>query len=451
MAGRELSDPPEPTSDVITFSTDAVRAAGDADLLQGFTLAVISGPDANTRFASSGALMTVGTHSSASAVLHDQTVSRFHCEIAIEGERARIRDLGSLNGTMVDSVAIVEGFLRSGSTISIGRTRLRFDVVGDHIRVPASEGDRFALLIGRSVAMRRAFAVMARAAASDATVLIEGETGTGKEAAAESLHREGARRDKPFMVVDCASIPHNLLESELFGHEKGSFTGASGARVGVFEAADGGTVFLDEIGELGPDLQPKLLRVLERKQIRRIGANKYVPVDVRVIAATNRDLRTEVNARRFRSDLYYRLAVVEVRLPALRERREDLPLLVEHFLGTLAANGPAADVVRSQSFLTGLEQHQWPGNVRELRNYIERTLTLHEAEPLDRASSSAPEARADVGRPLKVAREEWLSRFERIYLEEILARHEGNVTAAARAAGVDRVHFYRLLWKHQLR
>jgi DNA-binding NtrC family response regulator len=302
--------------------------------------------------------------------------------------------------------------------------------------------------------MRRAFALLERAATSDATVLLEGETGTGKEVAAESIHMESARRDGPFVVVDCAAIPQELLESELFGHEKGSFTGAMSAREGAFEAASGGTIFLDEIGELGLDLQPRLLRVLERKQVKKVGSNRYVPVDVRVVAATNRNLWREVNERRFRSDLYYRLAVVEVRLPPLRERREDLAKLVEHLLSTLGAAGSeGATSLVTDSFLAELARHEWHGNVRELRNYLERCLALRERLPLGQDAVDAPAHGdlPDVNQPLKIARERWTRILERRYVEAVLARHGGNVAAAAREAGVDRMHFYRLLWRYGLR
>ena len=440
-----VSDPPDRSGQ----STHTMGVEPD-EAVQGFAVTVIAGPDTGVRFASSGASMTIGTHRSAGAVLSDPAVSRFHSEIAIDRGRVRVRDLGSLNGTVVDGLSVFDALLRDGSVIAIGRTRMRFDVGLDRVKVPATVRDRFGLLWGRSVAMRRVFAVLERAAASDATVLIGGETGTGKEAAAESIHRESGRREQPFVVLDCAAIPHDLLESELFGHEKGAFTGAVSAREGIFEAARGGTVFLDEIGELGTDLQPKLLRVLERREVRRVGGNKTIPIDVRVVAATNRDLRAEVNSKRFRSDLYYRLAVVEVRLPALRERPEDVPLLVEHFLESMG-DGPATRAVRSPAFLAGLAEHTWPGNVRELRNYVERAIALADLPDDAREASGAPIDHVGVDRPLKAAREAWVQRFERLYLEALLARHEGNVTAAARAAEVDRVHLYRLLWRHKLR
>jgi DNA-binding NtrC family response regulator len=312
-------------------------------------------------------------------------------------------------------------------------------------------------MLGRSTAMQIVFDVLAKAASSDATILLEGETGTGKEVSAEAIHLGSARKDKPFLVVDCGAMPPNLLESELFGHERGAFTGAVSSRQGVFEAASGGTVFLDEIGELSIDLQPKLLRVLERREVRRVGTNNHVPVNVRLVAATNRSLRDQVAAGKFRSDLYYRLAVVEVKLPPLRERLADLALLVDHIvrgLGTVDAATGAR--VRSPDFVEALSRHTWPGNIRELRNYLERCVALRDFSP-PRSTTGAhptiagPESAVNVGQPLREAREAWVSAFERRYLEELLRQHENRVSAAARAAGVDRIYFYRLLWKHGLR
>ncbi|MFO0683149.1 MAG: sigma 54-interacting transcriptional regulator [Sandaracinus sp.] len=394
---------------------------------------------------------TIGTHAGATLRLDDDAVSRFHVEIAIERGRVRVRDLGSRNGTRLDGVVVRDADAASGSVLSIGRTRLRIDVHTASKPAALSASERFGALRGRSKAMRRVFAVLERAARNDATVLLGGETGTGKEAAAESIHAASARREAPFLVVDCGALAPTLLDAELFGHEKGAFTGAVGARAGVFEAAQGGTVFLDEVGELGLDLQPKLLRVLERREVRRVGTSSYVPVDVRIVAATHRDLRAEVNARRFRADLYYRLAVLEVRMPALRERPEDLPLLVDHFLESMQPTDEAAlALIRSPRFVAGLAEHAWPGNVRELRNYVERALALEGIEPTGgEKASEAPAVRADL--TLKSARELWSAPLERAYLESVLARSGGNVSAAARVAGVDRVHFYRLLWRHGLR
>jgi len=313
-------------------------------------------------------------------------------------------------------------------------------------------------MVGRSPAMQAVFDVIGKASGSEATILLEGETGTGKEVSAEAIHRGSPRRDKPFLVVDCGAMPPNLLESELFGHERGAFTGAVSSRQGVFEAANGGTVFLDEIGELALDLQPKLLRVLERREVRRVGTNNHVPVNVRLIAATNRSLREQVAVNKFRSDLYYRLAVVEVKLPPLRDRLPDLPPLVDHTVRNLGVvDEETLTAVRAPQFLSALAQHSWPGNIRELRNYLERCVALRDFAPPRGATATTaaappgPEGAVNIGQPLREAREAWVSSFERRYLEELLRLHENRVSAAARAAGVDRIYFYRLLWKHGLR
>jgi transcriptional regulator with PAS, ATPase and Fis domain len=417
-----------------------------------FWLVVTKGPDSGATFTSAGERAVLGTADGADFVLHDPAVSRFHCEIAPGAGHVTLRDLGSKNGTLVNQVSVRDADLSHGCVLGLGRTEIRFELRRDDVAVPLSTSERFGAMVGRSVAMRRVFARLERAAESDATVLLEGETGTGKEVAAESIHRQSARRDQPMLVVDCGAIPPDLLESELFGHERGAFTGASGAREGVFEAASGGTIFLDEIGELALDLQPKLLRVMERREVKRVGANRYLPVDVRVVAATNRSLKALVNDRRFRADLYYRLAVVDVRLPALRERLEDLPALVEHLLTELGAQGRAeAAELRSEGFLANLGQHSWPGNVRELRNYLERCIALRETVPLASEPGEEGGAAPDMSLPLKDARERWNRVFERRYVEEMMRRHDGNAAAAARAAGVDRMHFYRLVWRHGLR
>ena len=308
--------------------------------------------------------------------------------------------------------------------------------------------------------MRALVEVLARAASSDATVLIEGETGTGKEVTALAVHEHSRRREGPFIVVDCGAIPGQLLESELFGYERGAFTGAVTARMGAFEAANGGTIFLDEIGELSLDLQPKILRALEGRKVKRVGSNTYAPIDVRVLAATNRNLREEVAARRFRSDLYYRLAVLHVKLPPLRERPSDLPALVNEVIAQLGlADSPQAAPLRSPEFIEMLARYRWPGNVRQLRNYLERRIALGESVPAPGADTMPPpslpsndvQPEVALDQPLRIAREAWNAMFEVRYLQALLDRHGNNVAAAARAAGVNRVHLYRLLWKHGLR
>jgi transcriptional regulator with PAS, ATPase and Fis domain len=415
-----------------------------------FRLVVVSGPDAGLSWLSEGKQTVLGTHPTADFALHDRTVSRFHCEIAVQEEGALLRDLGSRNGTLVDGVPVLVAPLRGGSTLTLGQSQLRFELADEAIDIPLSEQESFGPLLARSLSMRAAVALMERAAASDVAVLLEGETGTGKEVASEAIHRASARREEPFIVVDCGAIPPTLIESELFGHERGAFTGAVEAREGAFQAADRGTILLDEVGELDPAVQPKLLRILEKREIKRVGSDRYVSVDVRIIAATNRNLRVEVNEGRFRSDLYYRIAVLTVRLPPLRERLDDLPLLVERFLADLGAPAtPGTAPLRSAAFLTHLARHSWPGNLRELRNYLEQCLVLHHRPPL--APAPTDPAAVDINQPLKLARQLCIQAFERQYLEALLRRHDGNVRVAAQAAGVDRIYLYRLLWRYGLR
>jgi two-component system, NtrC family, response regulator GlrR len=427
--------------------TDVVADESQRTRIRRVHFVVLVGPDKDKRFAAQGTRATIGIQDSADVVLTDPSVSRFHCEVTLRDGAVAIRDLGSTNGTQVNGVRVVEGFLGDADILTLGRTRLRVDFGADHIDVPMSSRERFAMLVGRSPAMRAVFALLERAAASDSTVLLAGDTGTGKELAAQSIHNESSRRDQPFVALDCGAIPPTLLESELFGHEKGAFTGAIADRRGAFESANGGTVFLDEIGELSTDLQPKLLRVLERREVRPVGSNRVVPIDVRIVAATNRDLRAEVNSGRFRADLFYRLAVIEVRMPSLREHVEDLPVLVETILASLgAAASRDADRVRAPAFLAELATHPWPGNVRELRNHIERCLALQSlAPPVDTRAAGPPPL--DASRPYRDVRDD----FERQYFADLLRRHAGNVSAAARAAGMDRPSLYRALWKHGLR
>jgi transcriptional regulator with PAS, ATPase and Fis domain len=287
------------------------------------------------------------------------------------------------------------------------------------------------------------------AGSTTSTVLLQGESGAGKDLGAEALHTESARRDGPFIVVDCGAIPANLLEAELFGYEAGAFTNAVSRRIGAFESANGGTVLLDEIGELALDLQPKLLRALDRREIQRIGSTERIATDVRIVAATNRNLREEVNARRFRSDLYFRLAVLEITMPPLRERTSDIPLLVEGILDDLGArDSVVGNALRSGELVPELLRHAWPGNVRELRNYIEGCVVRQETG-LQAVASGEPTI--DVELPLRIVREKWTRHVERRYLERLLAVHGNNVSAAARAAGVDRVHLHRLLNRVGLR
>jgi transcriptional regulator with PAS, ATPase and Fis domain len=319
------------------------------------------------------------------------------------------------------------------------------------VEVLMAERTSFGVMRGRSRAMRDVFSLLDRAARNEVTVLLSGETGTGKDIAANAIHDESRRARGPFVVIDCGSIPGPLLESELFGHERGAFTGADRGRIGAFEAASGGTLFLDEIGELALELQPKLLRALEDRSVQRLGSTARMPIDVRVVAATNRNLRSEILAGRFRADLYYRLAVLEVTLPPLRGHPEDLPDLVDAVLASLGADPETSDELRSDDFLAELRRHAWPGNVRELRNHLERCLAMGQALPVASVVTDLAAPLLDVGQPYKTERDRWLRYFERSYLQEQLRLHDNNVSAVARASGVDRIHLYRMLSRCGLR
>jgi two-component system, NtrC family, response regulator GlrR len=425
-------------------STLTIDTRGRA-LVRRAQLRVVDGEDAGAIVQTDGTRIVVGTATSADLVLRDPTVSRFQLEIELGETGVVLRDLGSRNGTWIGGVRVMNAMLGGDATIVVGRTTLRFELSADRVEVALHESDRFGSLVGRSIAMRRVLGLLSRAAKSEATLLLSGETGTGKDAAAESVHLESARRDAPFVALDCGAIPAGLLEAELFGWEKGAFTGAVNDRAGVFEQAHGGTLFLDEIGELPSPLQPKLLRVLERREVRRLGTEANRPVDVRVIAATNRDLREEVNHGRFRSDLFFRLGVLEVKLPPLRDRLEDLPILCEH----LAGGDPRyVALANDASFLDTLRRRAWPGNVRELRNYLHRAAVLGEInEPIE----SRDPLSFSLSEPLRVVRDRWAGEGERRYLTALLAEHGDNVSAAARALGVSRVHLHRLLARAGLR
>ena len=438
-------------------------AATWAPIVGRFRLRVVDGDAGAPSWDSSGDVCSIGSAAGNDLQISDETVSGFHCEIRVAADRVHVVDLGSLNGTVVDGVHVNEAFLRNGSLIRLGAAKLRFELLEGNNRLLVSERAAFGGLHGSSVPARASFALMEKAAASDATVLLEGETGTGKGQAAEAIHRASARAKKPFVVVDCGAIPANLLESELFGHEKGAFTGAQTKRAGAFEETAGGTIFLDEIGELPLDLQPKLLRAIENRHVRALGTSVYRPVDVRIIAATNRDLRAEVNQNRFRADLFFRLSVVRIVMPPLRQRPEDLELLVRQLLQRLGASDAILARFCAPDFVAGLSRSAWPGNVRELRNYLERCLVFEEPMPLGEDGGAGPEiavppslAASAAGAASAVdpdvayaeARRQALEAFERAYVRELLNAHGGRVSAAARAAGIGRVYLYRLMRRH---
>jgi transcriptional regulator with GAF, ATPase, and Fis domain len=334
-------------------------------------LLIVNGPQQGREMVIDKEAFTLGSGSGNDLVLDDSAISKRHCEIKVDDTGHQIRDLGSTNGTIVQGVRVAEAFLHPGAEIRLGKTHIIFCPLQEDKEVPLSRNEAFGSMLGRSVAMRRIFYLAETYAPTDATVMITGETGTGKEILAEEIHRHSKRKNKPFIVIDCAAMAKDLIESELFGHVKGSFTGANADRQGAFEHADGGTVFLDEIGDLAPDLQPKLLRVLENREIRRVGSNRVRKIDVRIICATNRRLDVEVNEGRFREDLYYRLSVVPIELPPLRRHTEDIPLLIKRFLADLRQPGAERKFADFDGTMELLKRHEWPGNVRELRNLVE--------------------------------------------------------------------------------
>jgi len=394
--------------------------------------------------------VSVGTGPGNDLVVDDPAVSRHHFAIVPTPRGHLVRDLESTNGTSINGVRIERAYLTDKAVITIGTTRVQFDPLDGMTRSALSEQSRWGNALGASDAMRHLFALLPKLAASDVTVLIEGETGTGKTLLASAIHEASARAPAPFVVVDCAAIPPNLIESELFGHEKGSFTGATAPRIGAFELATGGTLFLDEVGELPIDLQPKLLRALEERTIKRVGGNDAIKLDVRVIAATNRELRSEINRGRFRSDLYYRLNTVRVRVPPLRDRREDVALLAAHFFRQLDPNGdePPAEL------LSELLRHDWPGNVRELRAAVERTVLLGDPNVWREIAEPQHAVRpVDLGDALsfRAAKERAIAEWEQAYLRALVAKYSGNLSRAARAVRMDRNHLRELLVRHGLR
>ncbi len=435
-----------------TLPYEHTRPPGEPPTVRRFRLTVVEGPEVGKVFESTSHVCTIGQDPLNDFSLTDPTVSRYHCEVRLMPRGPQVKDLNSTNGVLVDGVVIVEAYLRGGSLIRLGRVVLRFDFSAEMNPLLLSEQTHFGSLVGTSAAMRECFALLERVAPRNSTVLLVGETGTGKSQAAQAIHEASPRRDMPFIVLDCSAISSSLLESELFGHEKGSFTGALERRVGVFEEANGGTIFLDEIGELPAELQPKLLRVLEEKKFRRVGSNTDHAVDVRLIAATHRDLRTEVNAGRFRSDLYFRLAVLRITLPPLRQRPEDLPVLVDQLLASMDTAPKGVQALLTPELLERLQYATWPGNVRELRNYLERCLVYEVALPVtEEEAKSGATLEVDPGRPFAEERRKALDYFERRYLVALMAKHRGKVAQAAAAAGIDRVHLYRLLRRHGIK
>ncbi|MCA9596217.1 MAG: sigma 54-dependent Fis family transcriptional regulator [Myxococcales bacterium] len=452
-----------PTLSGVQFHT--VRQLARAVAIPRLELAVEreSGKASDRSVVLEGDELRLGSHPSNDLVINDPKVSRFHCRLSRGGSGWSLADNGSLNGTLLDGLRVRDADLpRPTCRLALGDSMVRVRELGSEAVEEVPTWSSFGELYGESVAMRQLFGVLDRVAKSDSTLLIEGESGTGKELAATEIARRGPRADAPFIIVDCSAISPNLIESELFGHTRGAFTGADKNRVGAFEAANGGTIFLDEVGEMPLDMQPKLLRALEAREIRRTGENEPRKIDVRVIAATNRRLEREVNRGRFREDLYFRLGVVTVRMPPLRKRLEDLGILIQVILRSL--NAEEASHLFTPDVVADMESHDWPGNVRELRNYVERTVVLEQAAPAStprslesvlppqpgRHSPAAAPA-VDLEVPFKVAKDTVIGDFEQRYLKALLDWSGGNVSKAARRAKMDRMYLYRLLQRYELR
>jgi transcriptional regulator with GAF, ATPase, and Fis domain len=414
-------------------STMMQDARGENLLIRRFEVVVVDGPDRGARYVSEDDEVTIGTAAGTNLRLTDTAVSRHHCVVRASNRGLEVRDLDSTNGTFANDVEVARGFIKTGTRIRIGATTCTITVLDDTIAQPLSSQNRLGDLLGESPAMRRLFALVKSVARSDATILIHGETGTGKELVADAIHTESTRRDKPFVIVDCSALPRDLAESELFGHVRGAFTGASTDREGAFAAADGGTVFLDEIGELPLELQPLLLRALEQKSVRKVGATHYRSIDVRVIAASHRDLRVEVNAKRFRPDLFYRLNVLRMRIPPLRDRERDIELLAQQFWQEAR---PGTTIPRD--LLAELATNAWPGNVRELRNTVERSALV----------GWAAEEATDPS--YGYAKERAVQAWERAWIERLLVANEYNLSRAARAARMGRCYLRQLCQRYGL-
>jgi DNA-binding NtrC family response regulator len=498
-----------PPGQNVGFETVYVGDRATARRLRKARVLIVDGPDRGKTFELEKPRVTVGRSAICEVKLNDRSVSGSHAEFEANEAGFIVRDLGSTNGMYLGEVRLREAVVPIGTRLRMGTSTLQLVPAEGVVEVPLSKDDRFFDMVGRSVSMRQVFAQLERLAQSDVTVLVTGETGTGKELVARAIHKTSKRAKGPLVVQDCSAMPQTLVESVLFGHERGSFTGASDRRVGSFEQAQGGTVFLDEIGELPMDQQAKLLRVLENREIRRVGGEKTIPVDVRVVAATNRDLRQMVSQGLFREDLYYRLAVVSVELPPLRTRREDVPLIATALLERFCERNPT---VTARAFdaaaMARLVSQPWPGNVRELRNVIERASSLAEGAeitlgdlfpaaavektppagvaPITAATAEAvlahsahnannptgadgaagdaapPSGAAAPGTvatgyeglsqlPFKDAKARLLEAFEPAYLKALLARHQGNITRSANAAGLTRYHLRELCKRYGLR
>jgi len=459
------------------------RPLGDTFEVRQCQLEVLDGEDTGQRFVLNKPSFLIGTDPLCDLVLKDRTASRRHCELVAEGDGYKLVDLNSTNGTHLEGVRVGQVFLPPTSVFRAGKTRIRFGMA-QTLEPLTRDRTRYGNIIGQSPPLRDVLAILDKVAPTDLSIVIEGETGTGKELIVRAIHGASRRASQPLEIFDCSAFPGTLLESELFGHERGAFSGAAYAHKGVFERADRGTIFFDELGEMDIEFQAKFLRALESGEIRRVGGERTLMVNVRPVAATNRNLDELIAEGRFRQDLFYRLAKVRFRLPPLRERPEDIPMLAEFFLDQMAVGLGHRPLLTSDA-VDVLVHYRWPGNIRELRNMIERAATLcdnritgdylaaelgvrptHVPVPHP-AQSAPPPPPSDSGGvqaylmasiesadgdpvPLREAKDALVSDFEKQYLEHLLEKHQQNISAAAREAQIDRRHFYRLLKKYDL-
>ena len=438
----------------------------DTIQLEQCRLVVVDGPDAGKQLTLDKPIVRIGSNSKNDLVLSDNTVSRFHCEIRHVRDEYLFVDRQSTNGCYFGDLRLVEGYLYPNCEILVGNSLIRFEPLVERIEIIPSQETRYGDLIGSAPAMRKIYGLLDKVAPSELSVVVQGETGTGKELVARAIHQSSRRSKGPLVIFDCSAFPENLLESELFGHEKGAFSGAVRTHRGVFERAEGGTIFFDELGEMSVNLQPKFLRALESGEIRRVGGERTIKVDARVVSATNRNLLTMVEDGTFRQDLYYRLAKVTLQLPPLRERLDDLSDLCVHFLNQLRERNALPEAVREfgSDALDMMLKYDWPGNIRELRNVVERAAAFCEGETIQpedlpsdlcarlgvssspQVSVSSPAIAPGIG--LKEAKEQMISNFEKDYLVGLLNQYHMNISKVAREAGIDRRHVYRLMKKY---
>ncbi len=408
---------------------------------------VTAGRDEGKKMVLDSPLVSIGTLPENNLVLTDPTVSRRHAVVEETSGGYVLRDLGSTNGTFLEGVRVREGYLSSGSVLRLGQTEMIFSPLEERVEIPRSSQDRFGDLIGASAPMREIFGILERVSPTDITVLIQGETGTGKELAAHAIHGHSRRASAPFIVFDCGAVAPNLIESELFGHEKGAFTDAVKSRQGAFELADGGTLFLDEIGELALALQPKLLRALDQHEVRRVGAEQPVKVNVRAVAATNRDLEQEVKAGRFREDLFYRLSAVSISLPPLRKRREDIEPIASHLLTGISAEGKKLTGLSPEA-AAALAAYSWPGNVRELKNVLERASALSDGKRIEVRDLFLTGKKTST---LEGLSGKTLEEIEKAAIHATLTSVSGNKTETAKLLGIAYSTLYEKMKKYGIK